>query len=45
MTTMKISEDNWLKLNKMKMPGETFDNVIRGLLDREERHDGKRNKD
>lgn len=33
MTTVAVAEDNWERLNRLKRPGESFDDVIGRLLD------------
>jgi len=33
---VRISEDNWRRLNAMKRPGDTFDDVVNRLLDANE---------
>lgn len=37
---IKVSEENWRKLNALKMPGDTFDDVIDRLLDDEGDEEG-----
>jgi predicted CopG family antitoxin len=32
-TTIEISVDNWRELNRMKDPGDSFDDVISRLLE------------
>jgi len=34
--TIKVSEENWRKLNKRKQPGDTFDDVVGRLVDEHE---------
>lgn len=35
-TTIQISEETWTDLNQRKEPGDTFDDVIRRLLEGEQ---------
>ncbi len=36
MTTIHVKEETWQKLNQLKQPGETMDDVVRRLLKRYE---------
>lgn len=33
---VKVSPENWRRLNRMKYPGDTFDDVVDRLLDEHE---------
>lgn len=35
-TNVRVSNENWKRLNSMKEPGESFDDVIGRLLDQTE---------
>lgn len=39
MTTVAVAEENWERLNRLKRPGESFDDVIGRLLDSREEAD------
>jgi len=34
-TNIVVSEENWARLNRLKRPGESFDDVIHRLFDEE----------
>lgn len=36
---IKVSEENWKRLNAMKDPGDTFDDVVGRLLDQRVEND------
>lgn len=38
-TLVRVYEDTWKRLNAMKEPGDTFNDVITRLLDRKEEGD------
>lgn len=40
-TTIRIKRDTWARLNSRRQrPGESFDDVVRQLLDHEEEREG-----
>jgi len=40
-THIRVSEDNWSRLNRRKRPGDSFNDVIGRLLDAEEGGDSE----
>ena len=36
-THIRVSEETWTRLNRRKGPGDSFDDVLRALLDEEAR--------
>ena len=36
MTTIHVKNDTWKRLNRLKMPGESMDDVVRRLLNHSE---------
>lgn len=39
MTTIRVSDENWGRLNRRKQPGESFDEVIERVLDQYEQQE------